>query len=84
MPTDKALSDTFRVGRFTAEMTVGMLGMTCEWSPHEPKPGEISKKDLKQYRAGRDKLLAQFAEMVGDNILIIEREMPNGLQFSHN
>jgi hypothetical protein len=54
-------SSTFRVGRYTCTMTydTGTKHLACEWDPHLPPRGELSRKELDQYRAGRDALMAK-------------------------
>jgi hypothetical protein len=65
------ISNTFKVGPITCEMTISALGqLTAEWSPH--MPDRLTRKERAQYRAGRDALLAEFAKLTGLNMLIIE------------
>jgi hypothetical protein len=56
--------------RLSVTMTCGPMGFVCEWSPTTPK--ELKKKERKRYRAGRDALLADVAERMGGNILVVE------------
>ena len=62
-----ALVRTWRVGRRTVTMTapqirIGQVGMaTVEWHPNIPS--KLSRRELKQYRTGRD---AAFAELCAD------------------
>ena len=62
-----ALVRTWRVGRRTVTMTapqirIGQVGMaTIEWAPDMPR--RLSRRELKQYRTGRD---AAFAELCAD------------------
>jgi hypothetical protein len=64
------LKSEFKVGRYTCELTVSMGGMNAAWSPH--MPAKLSKKQLRQYCAGRDALLAKYAEVIGGNIMLVE------------
>ena len=73
MKTDKTVTGTFQVGRFTAEMTIGSK-MTCEWSPHPPGRGDLTKRDLEHYQSERNKLIARFIEETGmaGGVLILD------------
>jgi len=64
------LKSTFEVGNYTCELTVSMGGMKASWSPCMPT--KLSKKELRQYRAGRDALLANYAEETGANVMLVE------------
>jgi hypothetical protein len=66
------LSNTFRVGRSTVEMTFSDGRLATIWSPYMPKPSSLSREEMKQYRAGRDALIAEIAKMIGVNVLTIE------------
>jgi hypothetical protein len=69
--TDKTVSGVFQVGRFTADMTIGATTMTCEWSPREPVPGELTAADLRQYKAGRNRLIEQFTIETGLRVAVV-------------
>lgn len=70
--TAETWKNTFLVGKFTCEMSFSMAdGIKAEWSPYYPKNGELSAKDLDQYRAGRDAMLAEVAKKMG-NILVVD------------
>ena len=62
-----ALVRSWRVGRRKVTMTAprlrnGQVSMaTIEWLPTMPR--KLSRREIKQYRAGRDKA---FAELCGD------------------
>ena len=56
------MSNTFKVGKFTCEMTLSPH-LTAEWSPKIPK--RLSAMDLHEYHAGRNALLAEFAKAFG-------------------
>ena len=73
-----ALVRSFRVGKhYTVTMTMpkpepgAARYMTCEWAPTVPT--NLTKKELRQYRAGRDATMAAaLAIMGGGKGLIIE------------
>ena len=62
-----ALVRTWRVGKRKVTMTapkirIGQVGMaTIEWHPDMPR--RLSRRELKQYRTGRD---AAFADLCAD------------------
>ena len=62
-----ALMRAWRVGKRRVTMTapqirIGQVGMaTIEWAPDMPH--RLSRREMKQYREGRD---AAFAELCGD------------------
>ncbi len=62
-------ASTFSVGRYTCTMTFGAdtKHLSCEWEPHMPMRGELSREELNQYRAGRDAPLAKVG-----HVLVIE------------
>lgn len=64
------LKSEFKVGSFTCELTVSRGGMHAAWSPRMPT--KLSKKEVRQYRAGRDALIAKYAEVIGGNIMLVE------------
>jgi hypothetical protein len=65
--TDAKITNTFKVGRFTCELTFadGQLSR-----PGLPK--RLSNKEWKAYRAGRDALMAEVAKMLGAGVLLLE------------
>jgi hypothetical protein len=68
-----ALTRTVSINdKLTVTMTCGPGGFVCEWSPTTPKPKQLNLEDQKRYRAGRDALLAELAERVGGNVLVLE------------
>ena len=65
------ISDTFKVGTFTCEMTISALGqITAEWSPQMPT--QLTRKERRQYRAGRNALVAEFVKATGVDLMILE------------
>jgi hypothetical protein len=70
------VTGTFRVGIRTCTMTIekpktGVLThITAEWDPN--LPGQLSKQEMRQYREGRDALVAKLAAQVGGSALLIE------------
>jgi hypothetical protein len=69
---------SFKVGKRTVTMTMqkpeigGCNSLAVEWHPDTPSSG-LSKRELRQYRAGRAVLAELVSEaMGGGRILIIE------------
>jgi hypothetical protein len=58
--------------RLTVTMTCGPGGFVCEWSPATPSFKQLKKWERKRYRAGRNALLAEVAERIGGNVLVLE------------
>ena len=71
-----ALTRSFRVGHRTVTVTMPAprLGkvryMTIEWAPDPPR--RLSKRELHQYRAGRNAAVAELAKLTGMKAAIIE------------
>lgn len=61
-----------KVGRFTVEFSMTESGMQCVWAPHQPRRGEITKKDLADYVEARNRWVAGLAKAIGGNILIVD------------
>jgi hypothetical protein len=61
--------DTFRVGPFTVTMSLVNGQLNTKWEPFFPTK-KLSRKEMAQYRAGRDRFLAQAAP--GQSLLVIE------------
>ena len=69
--TEAAETKTFRLSsRLTVEITLGLGGMACEWSPRPPTA--MTAKELKRYRAARDAMLARLAERTGLRVAVVE------------
>jgi hypothetical protein len=71
------LRTTFRVGRrYRCTLTIPhiergeALAMQTEWSPGIPK--RLSKREIQDYRRGRDAALAEVARLIGGNVLCVE------------
>jgi hypothetical protein len=67
------MTSKFPVGRYVREMswtTAG--GLRCEWSPDVPPPRSLSKKEVREYRAGRDAFVQEIASAIGGNVLVVE------------
>jgi hypothetical protein len=45
--------------------------MCCEWVPDKPRR-PLTKQEIRNYRAGRDALLGEFARKFGGNIMLVE------------
>ena len=71
-----ALVRSFRVGRRVVTITMpptkrGEVRSTViEWEPDVPP--RLSKRELRQYRAGRNAALRELAEVIGGSILVID------------
>ena len=72
------VTTTFRVGRrFKVAMTIPSFGpgetlaMNVEWSPDVPKR-RLNKREIQDYRRGRDAALAEVARLIGGNVLCAE------------
>jgi hypothetical protein len=67
------MTTKFSVGRFTCEMSWSPGGgLRCEWSPDVSSPRSLSKKEVREYRAGRDVFLQEVASAIGGNVLVVE------------
>ena len=61
---------TFHVGMRKCTMTVqipekgSLTNVVCEWDPGLPER-QFTDQELRQYRAGRDKVLNEIAKVVG-------------------
>ncbi len=62
---------TFKVGKYTCEMSYHSDGdLYAVWSPDLPR--QLSKRELRQYRAGRNAFLIEEARTLGGAIAVIE------------
>ena len=63
---------TFRVGRYMCKLSFSdETNLVAKWTPEQPT--NLSRKELVQYRAGRDALLAEVAKAKGGgSVLVIE------------
>ncbi len=67
------MTGKFLVGRYVCEMTWSTAsGLRCEWSPDVPLPKSLGKKEMREYRAGRDAFMQELASTIGGNILVVE------------
>ena len=71
------LSATFRVGRYTCSISLpmqsladGAVHVETSWLPETPM--RLTKAQLREYRRGRDALLAEAARLLGGSILVAE------------
>jgi hypothetical protein len=63
----------FPVGRYVCEMSWSSAGgLRCEWSPDVPPPRSLGKKEVRDYRAGRDAFMQELAATIGGNVLVVE------------
>ena len=66
-------TSTFKVGKYTCEMSWSPEGgLKAEWDPHLPPNRSLSKKELREYQAGRAALMQQIAETLHVNILVVD------------
>jgi hypothetical protein len=70
MPADRVVRSTWRVGRRTVTITQdvsivpGAVGqLRAEWSPDPPR--RFTKRELREYRAGRDGHGQRIANIIG-------------------
>jgi len=71
LASEAAESKTFRLSRrLTVEITVGLGGLVCEWTP--TVPSKLTDKELKRYPRGRDELLARLAHRLGSSVAVVE------------
>lgn len=73
-----AVTSTFRVGkRYTCTVTApvpvpGRVTMlTVEWEPDLPKR-RLNKAEARDYRRGRDAVVAELARLAGGGALVLE------------
>ena len=67
------MTSKFLVGRYVCEMSWSNAGgLRCEWSPDVPAPKSLGKKEMREYRAGRDAFVQEIASSIGGNILVVE------------
>jgi hypothetical protein len=70
---DGPLSHTFTVGRRRVTLTFDLNAAhqsSSTWMPSFPR--KLSKREWKQYRAGREVLMGYIADMTGGTILTID------------
>jgi hypothetical protein len=67
------ITGKFPVGGYICEMSWSPAsGLRCEWSPDVPPPRSLGKKDVREFRAGRDVFLQEVASTIGGNVLVVE------------
>lgn len=72
-PAEWALTKTVPINAtLSVTMTCGPGGFVCEWAPAPPAFKQLNQRERERYRAGRDALLAELAERVGGNVLVLE------------
>jgi hypothetical protein len=68
---------SFRVGKRTCTLTIptprpgGTASLVAEWSPNIPNR-PFTKKEERQYFAGRHAVMTELAAQIGGSILIID------------
>ena len=67
--TAAKITNTFKVGRYTCELTFADGQLSAEWRPCLPK--RLSSREWKAYRAGRDALMAEVGKMIGGGVLFV-------------
>jgi hypothetical protein len=71
---------TWRVGRCTVTMTINidaavrgeMSQSTVEWDPELPPRSAMTKACWRQYRAGRNALYQQVADIIAGNVAVVD------------
>jgi hypothetical protein len=66
------ITSKFNVGRYVCEMSWSPAGMACEWSPDIPPPKSLRKKEIREYRAGRELFMQEVASTIGGNVMVVE------------
>ena len=67
------MTSKFLVGRYVCEISWSPAGgLRCEWSPDVPAPKSLGKKEMREYRAGRDAFVQKIASSIGGNVLVVE------------
>ena len=67
------MKNTFKVGRYTCEMTLKADGqMIARWRPDVPPPRSLSEKAIRQYQSGRNALMEEFGKMTGTRMMVVE------------
>ena len=70
------LTRSWKVGKRTVTMTVPPVVrgqarcMAMEWSPSMPR--RLTKRELREYRIGRDAAVVELAEQTGLRALVVE------------
>ena len=71
-----ALVRTFKVGKRRVTVTIpnprqgGVVSMICEWQPDTPQ--RLSRREWREYRAGRDDALRELCLMTGERMMLVE------------
>lgn len=79
--SNQAISKRFKLSPSLAvEITVGALGFVVEWLPGPPE--SLSKKETIRYVAARREMLAQLAELIGGDIMVLDAEHSGTLNLS--
>lgn len=64
---------SFRAGRWTCTWSFRrpvngeVAWLLCEWGPALPRPGELSKRQIEEYRRKRNAIFAELAEIYVDH-----------------
>jgi hypothetical protein len=73
----RELSTAFRVGRYTCSISLpmraladGAVHIETSWLPETPT--RLTKAELREYRRGRDALLAEAGRLLGGNVIVAE------------
>jgi hypothetical protein len=65
------LETIFRVGTYFCEMSYRPgAGLSAQWTPDLPR--QLSDEMRREYRRGRDSLLAEVAKAIGQAVLVVE------------
>lgn len=71
----KPITGKWKVGPYLVEATtapddMGGIQTAIEWSPDLPR--RLSKKQVAQYREGRNKFFKLIADEIGGSVLVVE------------
>ena len=73
-PVPAELTTTFRVGsRYRCSLTLPLKGavkLEAQWEPR--RPTHLTEDELRDYRCGRDALIAEAALLLGGNVVVAE------------
>lgn len=67
---------TFSVGKRRVTLTIpkpltgAAVAMVCEWEPTQPR--KLSRREWREYRAGRNAAVAELSRQLGERILLME------------
>lgn len=66
------MESKFRVGKYTVDMRFENRTLSMEWEPHTPPAGSLNKKEMKQYRDGRNFMIEEISRQSGLKVACVE------------